>query len=135
MVGRDKGFMPQNSDYRNLIVYKKAVIISDITYYFCDTFLRNEPRLGLQQMIPAARSGKQNIVEGYNDGTTSREIELKLLNVGKGSLLELLEDYEDFLRERNLPIWADGSREKEQTREACRLHSDVEVVYGAYPKA
>lgn len=75
-------------------------------------------------MILAARSGKQNIAEGSAASSTSRETELKLTNVAKASLQELLIDYEDYLRVRNLELWNVNSSKAEQTRMACRKHND-----------
>lgn len=75
-------------------------------------------------MIQAARSGKQNIAEGSAASSTSRETELKLTNVAKASLQELLIDYEDYLRVRNLELWNVNSSKAEQTRMACRKHND-----------
>lgn len=75
-------------------------------------------------MILAARSGKQNIAEGSAASCTSRETELKLTNVAKASLQELLIDYEDYLRVRNLELWNVNSSKAEQTRMACRKHND-----------
>ena len=83
--------LPLKGDFRNLIAYQKTECIYDITYYFAHTFLDNGDRTR-DQMIQAARSGKQNIVEGCSASTTSAETEIKLLNVAKASLQELLED-------------------------------------------
>ena len=95
----DRDFIRLKGDFRNLIAYQKTECIYDITYYFAHTFLDNGDRTR-DQMIQAARSGKQNIAEGVSAATTSRESEIKLLNVAKASLKELLVDYEDFLRVR-----------------------------------
>lgn len=75
-------------------------------------------------MILAARSGKQNLAEGSAASSTSRETELKLTNVAKASLQELLIDYEDYLKVRNLEQWSVNSSKAEQTRMACRNHND-----------
>lgn len=133
-MNRDSEFLPQNTNYNGLIVYKKSLIILDITQYFVDTFLRGNPRLGLEQMLPAARCGKQNISEGYVDGATSREMELKLFTVAKGSLKELLEDYQDFLRGHNFEIWPVGSPKHNQARQVCRQHDDVEWYMQRIPQ-
>ena len=94
-------FLPQKGNYKKLIVYQKAECIYDITYYFAHKFLEKGDRT-IDQMIQAARSGKQNIAEGSAASTTSKETELKLVNVARASLQELLLDYEDYLRVRNL---------------------------------
>ena len=97
----DKQFLRQGKDYTTLICYKKAVIIYDITYHFAHKYLERGDRT-IDQMIQAARSGKQNIVEGNIDGITSTEMEIKLTNVNRASLHELLEDYKDYLRVHGL---------------------------------
>ena len=79
-----------------MLFYKKAVTIYDLTFLFCARYIDKRDRT-YDQMVQAARSGKQNIVEGYVDGATSLEMCLKLLNVARGSLMELLEDYEDYI--------------------------------------
>lgn len=96
-------FIPQKGFYRNLRVYKVAEIIYDITYIFVRRFLQKGDRTA-DQMLQAARSGKQNIAEGSAAGSTSKETEIKLTNVAKASLQELLLDYEDYLRVRRLTL-------------------------------
>ena len=93
--------IPNIGNYKNLLTYKKAVIIYDIMYYFCTNYLEKKDRT-VDQMIQAARSGKQNIVEGCAAAPTSAKTEIKLTNVAKASLEELLEDYEDYLLFRQL---------------------------------
>ncbi len=99
-----KGFIPNTGDYRKLYSYQKAEIIYDGTVYFTNKYFAKFDRT-IDQMVQAARSGKQNIVEGSMISKTSKETEIKLTNVAKSSLEELLIDYEDFLRTRSLPIW------------------------------
>ncbi len=108
--------------YKNLIVYKKTVLIYGITYYFCNKYLDRKDRT-IDQMIQAARSGKQNIVEGCSAGKKSLRSKAFLVNVAKSSLKELLEDYEDYLRVCNYRQWEDKSVEKIKIRE---LASDSE---------
>jgi len=110
-------------DYKKLFVYQKAEAIFDITFYFCHNYLRKFDRT-IDQMIQAARSGKQNIVEGSAASSTSKETEIKLKNVAKASMLELLKDYEDFLRTRGFRQWEDNSVEVEAMRKLCRKHND-----------
>ncbi len=119
----DKGFLRQGKDYNTLICYKKAVIIYDITYYFAHKYLERGDRT-IDQMVQAARSGKQNIVEGNIDGVTSQEMEIKLTNVNRASLHELLEDYKDYLRVHGLRRWPIDSVEATQTRLYCYHHND-----------
>ena len=97
-------FLPQHGHYRNLRVYQVTEIIYDITYYFAHRFLAKGDRT-IDQMVQAARSGKQNIAEGNQAALTSSETEIKLTNVAKASLEELLDDYEDYLRVRGLEQW------------------------------
>lgn len=96
--------------HSTLKAYRKAEVIYDMTYYFCEKYLRKGDRT-IDQMVQAARSGKQNIIEGMAVGETSKEMLLKLLYVAKGSLQELLADYKDYLRVRNLRIWKADSVE------------------------
>ena len=112
-----------NNIYRNLIAYRKAVVIYDLTYHFCERFIAIGDRTK-DQMIQAARSGKQNIVEGKAASLTSAEIHLKLLGVARSSFQELLEDYLDYLRTRNLRIWKTDSKEVEAMRELGSTHSN-----------
>jgi len=110
-------------NYRNLIVYQKAEAIYDITYFFCHTYLKKSDRT-IDQMIQAARSGKQNIVEGCAASATSKEMEIKLSNVAKASSLELLTDYEDYLRTRGHRQWEQNSCEVAAMRNLCKKHND-----------
>ena len=121
----DKQFLRQGKDYTTLICYKKAVIIYDITYHFAHKYLERGDRT-IDQMIQAARSGKQNIVEGNIDGITSTEMEIKLTNVNRASLHELLEDYKDYLRVHGLEQWPINSPKAEQTRRYCATHNAPE---------
>ena len=104
-------------------VYRKTEVIYDLTYYFCKKYLKLGDRT-IDQMVQAARSGKQNIVEGNEVAETSAETMLKLLGVARGSLQELLIDYEDYLRVRNLRLWADDSKEVDAMRKLGLEHED-----------
>ncbi len=107
--------LPARGDYRTLLSYQKSEVIYEITYRFCERFLKKGDRT-VDQMVQAARSGKQNIVEGSKAATTSKETEIKLTNVARASLEELLEDYLDYLRVRDLAIWDKGGREAAYAR-------------------
>ncbi|MES1245506.1 MAG: four helix bundle suffix domain-containing protein [Acidobacteriota bacterium] len=98
------GFIPRHGGYRKLLSYQKAEIVYDATVFFCERFVDRRSRTH-DQMIQAARSGKQNIVEGSMASGTSKETEIKLTNVARASLEELLADYRDFLRTRRLEEW------------------------------
>lgn len=104
-LGNNKdGFIPAHGGYRNLITFQKAEIIYDGTVFFCSRYFSKYDRTK-EQMTQAARSGKQNIAEASMASATSKETEIKLTNVARASLGELLLDYEDFLRTRKLIQW------------------------------
>ena len=110
-------------NYETLICYKKAVVIYDLTFHFCKRFIDIKDRTH-DQMIQAARSGKQNIVEGYTDASTSYEVALKLYNIARGSFKELLEDYRDYLRARGLSEWGIDSEQTRAMRKIGKEHLD-----------
>ena len=116
-------FLPQRGNYKGLVAYKKAECIYDLTFYFANTYLSKGDRT-VDQMVQAARSGKQNIAEGSAASATSKETEIKLTNVAKASLQELLVDYEDYLRVRGLQQWTEGDPRWEQTRKICSTHNE-----------
>jgi four helix bundle suffix protein len=124
----NNGFIPKYGGYQNLFSYKKALIVYDATGFFCDRFIDKRSRTH-DQMVQAARSGKQNIVEGSMASATSKETEIKLTNVARASLEELLEDYRDFLRTRGLALWDKNSREALFVR---KLGSDKNASYESY---
>lgn len=117
--------IPQRGNYKKLLSYQKTDVIFRLTYYFCHTYLQKGDRT-VDQMVQAARSGKQNIVEGCMASGTSAKTELKLLNVAKASLHELCEDYEDYLKTRGHWQWDEGSKELEAMRRIGREHNDGE---------
>lgn len=114
-----KTFLPQHGHYRNLRVYKVTEIIYDITFHFTQHYLQKGDRT-IDQMVQAARSGKQNIAEGNQAAATSSETEIKLTNVAKASLEELLVDFEDYLRVRHLPQWNQQNPRFERMRQYAR---------------
>ena len=105
-----QNFIPPHGGYEDLLSFQKARIVYDATVRFCERFLDRRDRT-VGQMVQAARSGKQNILEGSQASGTSKEAEIKLVNVARASLEELLEDYRDFLRVRKLALWDKNSRE------------------------
>lgn len=125
------GFIVSKGDYRSLIVYKKAECIYDLTYHFAHRFLNRGDRT-VDQMIQAARSGKQNIIEGSAASKTSRETEIKLFNVAKASLDELLADYEDYMRVRNLNAWSEIKQK--EVREFCKNHNESSLYREVAPQ-
>jgi four helix bundle suffix protein len=133
-------FITAHGHYQELLSYQKAEVVYDLTYRFCERFFKRGDRT-IDQMVQAARSGKQNIAEGSKAAATSKEMEIKLTNVARASLEELLLDYQDYLRVRDLRRWEKNSKEAlyvrklaQQTpltfeifREFCETRSD-EVI-------
>ena len=113
-----------SGNYRKLLSYQKTEVIYEMTYHFAHRFLAKGDRT-IDQMVQAARSGKQNIIEGCAASATSSKTELKLVNVAKASLQELLEDYIDYLRTRGHRQWEEGSIEYETMRRLGREHNDA----------
>jgi four helix bundle protein len=124
----EPGFIPPHGNYRELLSYQKAEVVYDLTFRFCQRFLSKGDRT-IDQMVQAARSGKQNIAEGSKASGTSKETEIKLTNVARASLEELLADYRDFLRVRDLRLWEKDSKEALFVR---KLGSGPHVTYEAY---
>jgi four helix bundle suffix protein len=102
--------------YRTSASFQTATLVYDATYLFCDKFVDSRSRT-LDQMTQAARSGRQNIAEGSRAAASSSQTELRLVNVARSSLEELLLDFEDYLRHRHLAQWAPSSREASAVRE------------------
>lgn len=121
-------FLQKTGNYRALHTYRKAEVIYDFTFRFCENFLVTGDRTR-DQMIQAARSGKQNIAEGSKASVTSTETEIKLMNVARASLEELLLDYQDFLRVRDFPQWEKNSKEALYAR---KLGSKPDESYETY---
>ena len=111
-----EGFIPPHGGYEDLLSFQKARIIFDGTQRFCDRFVNKRSRTH-DQMVQAARSGKQNILEGSQASGTSKQTELKLTGVARASLQELLEDYRDFLRSRRAKLWDKDSKEARYVRQ------------------
>lgn len=107
-----------------MLSYQKADVIYCLTYHFVEHYLRRNDRT-CDQMIQAARSGKQNIIEGCAASSTSAKTEIKLVNVAKASLQELLEDYEDYLKTRGHRQWEENSVELLKMRELGTRHNDT----------
>lgn len=123
MKADDKKIIHPHGGFRKLIVYDKSDMICQATQVFCRRFL---PKFGdrtVDQMIQAARSCKQNIVEGSEAAGTSLETQIKLTNVARASLGELLEDYTDYLKFHNLPCWGVEHPRTPKLREFAKGHS------------
>ena len=123
MTNVNRNFIPITANYDRLTAYQKSECIYDVTYYFAHKYLQKGDRT-IDQMIQAARSGKQNIAEGIEAGNTSKETAIKLVNVARASLQELLIDYKDYLRVRNLELWGYNSQKGTQCRRVCSKHND-----------
>jgi restriction system protein len=109
--------------YRDLRSFQATTVIYDATYWFCERYLEPRSRMS-DQMVQAARSGRQNIAEGSRASATSSQTELRLMNVARSSLEELLLDYEDFLRHRRLKLWKPDSPEAMAVRNVGRNRAD-----------
>jgi four helix bundle suffix protein len=123
-----RGFIPPHGAYQKLLSYQKAEVVYDLTFHFCGRFLKRGDRT-IDQMIQAARSGKQNIAEGSQASGSSKEMEVKLTSVARASLEELLADYQDFLRARGLHIWSKDSKEAQYVR---KLGYRRPIIYETY---
>lgn len=111
--------------WQDLRFYQKTDVLYQMTVVFCDRFLPKYGDRTVDQMIQAARSGKQNIVEGSEDGKTSTEMELKLLNVARSSIGELRQDYEDYLKSHQLPVWTPGDDCYQPMQDFTRVHNQL----------
>jgi len=125
-----EGFIPVHGGYQNLLSYQKSQIVYDATIYFCDRFIDRRSRTH-DQMVQAARSGKQNIVEGSMASGTSKEMEVKLTNVARASLEELLTDYRDFLRTKGMEEW---SKEHPYARRLRQLNRTPDANFETFRK-
>lgn len=123
----DSNFLKRNGDVRNLKAYKVSVIISFITDFFVKKYINSRSRT-VDQMQQAARSCKQNIVEGHDSGLTSKETEIKLTNVARASLSEKEEDFIDYLKFNNLELWQKDNSRLIKLREYVRT-PDFEQNY------
>lgn len=116
-------FARPKSSYRNLYVFQKSEAIYDLTYLFLQGHIAKTDRT-YDQMLQAARSGKQNIVEGRSDAASSAEMEIKLFGVARGSLHELLNDYLDYMRTRDILIWDADHPRMAKLRTTCRENNN-----------
>ena len=124
-------FLSTPGDYNRLIAFKKAMCVYDGTMFFTRRFMNASDRT-VGQMQQAARSCKQNIVEGNVDGATSTYSNIHLLNIALGSLEELRQDFLDYLRVNNLSIWKVNSAKCQHARKACARHNEPEYYINAF---
>jgi four helix bundle suffix protein len=122
-----KSIFKRVANYKELHVYQKAEVLVLLTDVFCKRFLPAYGDRRVDQMNMAARCGKQNIVEGCEDGLTSSEIEVRLIAVGRGSFQELREDYEDYLRRNSLPVWEKTHQRFDKMVRFCRENNHWEA--------
>jgi four helix bundle suffix protein len=126
-----ENFLPPHGNYAELLSFQKAEVIYDLTFRFAHKFLSRGDRT-VDQMIQSARSGKKNILEGSKAALTSKETEIKLTNVARASLEELLDDYKDYLRARDLKIWDKDSKEAQYVRKLGRKTPQTYEDYRAF---
>jgi restriction system protein len=123
--------IPPHGGYRQLKSFQQAEIVYDATVKFCDRFIDQRSRTH-DQMVQAARSGRQNIAEGSQASGTSKKFELKLVGVARASLEELLLDFEDFLRQRGLPLWAKEHPTARAVRALAYQSNRTYMTYSPY---
>jgi restriction system protein len=124
------GLIPAHGGYRNLKSYQTTTLIYDLTVQFCEKFLHAHRMQ--DQMIQAARSGRQNIAEGSQASGTSKKTELKLISVARASLEELLLDYEDFLRQKGFSLWNKDHPSAKAVRELAHRSDKSYTTYKTY---
>ena len=126
-----KGFIDPHGGYSKLKSYRTAEIAYDATVAFCNRWIDRRSRTH-DQMVQAARSGKQNIAEGSMASGTSKKTELKLVGVARASLEELLLDYQDFLRQRDLPLWEKTNPKAQEIRKLAYVKNRSYSTYKTY---
>jgi restriction system protein len=131
LPGDPPALIPPHGGYQELQSFKMAEIVYDGTVVFCDRFINRRSRTH-DQMVQAARSGKQNIAEGSQVSGTSKKFELKLVSVARGSLEELLVDYKDFLRQKGLPLWGKDHPKAREVRGLCYRQDRSYLTYRTY---
>ena len=119
--------------YRKLYAFQKSEAIYDLTYHFLQGHIAKTDRT-YDQMLQAARSGKQNMAEGRSDSASSAEMEIKLFCVARGSLHELLNDYEDYMRTRKIEIWKPSHPRADRLRSLCAHNNDTSYYSALAPR-
>jgi len=127
----NKTYMEPHGGYRKLLSYQTTTLIYDLTVEFCNSYVDRYSRTK-DQMVQAARSGRQNIAEGSQASGTSKKTELKLIGVARASLEELLVDYEDFLRQKSLKVWEKDSKEARAVRALAYRTNRTYETYRSY---
>lgn len=134
----NKNLISPHGGYRNLKSFQTATLIYDLTVEFCNSYITNKTNgtnksyRTYDQMVQAARSGRQNIAEGCQASGTSKKTELKLIGVARASLEELLLDYEDFLRQNSLRLWGKDSPKAQEIRALGYKSHRTNMTYRSY---
>ena len=123
--------IPPHGGYRELQSYQMSELIYDATVAFCNRFINIRSRTH-DQMVQAARSGKQNIAEGSMASGTSKKTELKLVGVARASLEELLLDFQDYLRQHELLLWGKDHEKAKEVRGKCYEKNRSYMTYKPY---
>ena len=123
--GEGRAVLNKQTNWQRLYYYQKSDVLYRLTFLFCARYFPKYGDRTVDQMVQAARSGKQNIVEGFADGVTSIEMELKLLNVARASFKELREDYVDYIHTRGLELWSPSHSRYDAMLKFCREHNKV----------
>lgn len=131
MAGNEDRIIQPHGGYQKLKSYQMAEIVYDATVRFCERFVDRRSRT-VDQMVQAARSGKQNIVEGSMASGTSKKTELKLVGVAGASLEELLCDYQDFLRQARLQLWGKDHPQAKMIRDLAYSSNRTYSTYSSY---
>lgn len=127
---KEERVLLQGANWKELRFFQKSEALYQMTFVFCERFLPKHGDRTVDQMVQAARSGKQNIIEGSEDGKTSTEMELKLLNVARSSIHELREDYKDYLLSRHLTLWEWNGEEMANT--GYTMCCQIDVLMNGY---
>lgn len=120
--------------YTNLRFYQRSDVLYQLTQVFCQKYLPKYGDRTVDQMVQSARSVKQNIAEGSSDGQTSTEVEIRLLGISRGSNLELLEDFHDYLKRKGIGEWFGKNPRFEPLHQFCKNHSKYEDYQALLPK-
>lgn len=134
MVDKKYQILKRQRPWRDAYYYQKSEVLYQLTYVFCQRFLPAHGDRTVDQMVQAARSGKQNIIEGTEDGETSTEMQVKLMNVARASLQELREDYRDYLLSHHLPIWDSSHARYDSMQNFCRQHNRMDYYLPFFQK-
>jgi len=131
----EEPLIPKHGGYRNLLSFQTASLVYDLTVEFCDSYMTyktNKSHRTYDQMVQAARSGRQNIAEGSQASGTSKKTEIKLVNVARASLEELKLDYEDYLRQHGLLTWDKSHVRAQEVRALAYRSNRTNETYKTY---